>query len=90
MPFSSSEKSRDMRLTSRTITSLFAAVGTGFALSTMISAPVAVATECVAGEVIIDGRCTDLQNANNPPVLPEGAPGTIQCTQHSCVYRENG
>jgi len=56
----------------------------------MISAPVAVATECVAGEVIIDGRCTDLQNANSPPVLPEGAPGKIQCTQHSCVYRENG
>jgi hypothetical protein len=32
-----------MRLTSQTITSLYAVVGAGFAVFTMISAPVAVA-----------------------------------------------
>jgi hypothetical protein len=89
MPISSNEKSRDMRRESRTITSLFAAVGTGFAVFA-ISAPVAVAKACDPGQVVIEDRCTDFQNADNPPVLPEGTPGKVQCTQHSCVYRENG
>jgi hypothetical protein len=75
---------------SRTITSLVAAVGAWFAVSALIGAPVAVAQVCEPGQVMIDGQCTVLQNADNPPVLPEGTPGKIQCTQHSCVYRENG
>jgi hypothetical protein len=79
-----------MRPTSRTITSLLAAAGAGFAVSAMIGAPVAVAQVCEPGQVEIDGQCTDLQNANNPPVLPEGTPGKVVCTQHSCVYYKEG
>jgi hypothetical protein len=87
---SRSEKSRDMRLTSRTITSLLAAVGAGFAVSTMIGAPIAVAQVCKPNQVEVNGQCTDLQNVDNPPVLPPGTPGKVQCTQHSCVYYPNG
>ena len=72
---------------SRTITSLLAAVGAGFAVSAMIGPPIAVAQVCSNPfQVEIDGHCTELQNVNNPPVLPPGTPGKIQCTQHSCVY----
>jgi hypothetical protein len=84
MPFSSSEKSRDMRLTSRTITSLFAAVGTGFAVSTMIGAPIAVAQVCDPGQSEINGECIYPDNKTHD--VPGGK---IQCTQHSCVYRED-
>ena len=65
-----------MRATrSRTITSLLAAVGAGFAVSAMIGAPAAVAQVCEAGQVVIDGQCNvPDNNANNVPA-PPGGPG---------------
>ena len=51
-PLSNSVKSRDMRPTSRTITSLLAAVGAGFAVSAMIGAPIAVAQVCKPSQVV--------------------------------------
>ena len=69
-----------------TITALL--VGT--AIFVMVGAPVAVAQVCEPDQVKVSGVCTDLQNADNPPVLPPGTPGKIQCTQHSCVYRPEG
>jgi hypothetical protein len=86
IPLSRSEKSRDMRLTSRTITSLLAAVGAGFAVSTMIGAPIAVAQVCdpAKGQSEINGECIYPDNKTHD--VPGGE---IQCTQHSCVYRED-
>ena len=67
---------------SRTITSLLAAIGAGFAVSGMIGAPTAVAqpgdTACEPGQVVIDGQCNvpDV-NANNLPApgMGSGGPG---------------
>jgi hypothetical protein len=73
-----------MRATrSRTITSLLAAAGGGFAVSAMIGAPTAVAepntTDCQPGQVVIDGQCSVPNNANNVPAPPPpngtGGPG---------------
>ena len=72
-----------MRATrSRTITSLLAAVGAGFAISAMIGAPIAVSQpgtiDCQAGQVVIDGQCeVPNSNVNNVPPLPRpgGTPG---------------
>jgi hypothetical protein len=71
---------------SRTITSLLAAVGAGFAVSAMIGAPIAVAQVCKPGQVEIDGKCTVPDNNTNVTALPDGTPGKVVCTQHSCVY----
>ena len=67
---------------SRTITSLMAAIGAGFALSAMIGAPAAVAQPdiaCEGGQVVIDGQCSVPNNANNVPAPPPpngtGGPG---------------
>lgn len=75
-----------MRPSSRTTTSLLAAVGGMFALSTMIGAPVAVAQPCdpVKGEIEIHGGCGYPDNETHD--VPGGK---IECTQHSCVYRED-
>ena len=70
---------------SRTITSISATVGAGFAVFAMIGAPTAVGdpgtTDCQAGQVVIDGQCNvpDM-NANVPaPDVPApqngGGPG---------------
>ena len=60
----------------RTITSLLAAVGAGFALSAMIGAPPAVAQECQPGQVVIDGQCNvDMNNAPPPQEGTGGQPG---------------
>jgi len=73
-----------MRPTSRTITSLLAAVGAWCAVSTMIGAPVAAAQVCEPGQSEINGECIYPDNKTH------GVPGgKIQCTQHSCVYRED-
>ena len=62
---------------SRTITSLLAAVGAGFAVSAMIGAPAAVAQVCEPGQVEIDGQCTvPDSNANNVPAPPDGTGGS--------------
>jgi len=62
---------------SRTITSLLAAVGAGFAVSAMIGAPTAVAQVCEPGQVEIDGQCTvPDNNANNVPAPPDGTGGS--------------
>ena len=62
---------------SRTITSLLAAVGAGFAVSAMIGAPAAVAQVCEPGQVEIDGQCTvPDNNANNIPAPPDGTGGS--------------
>ena len=89
MRLSSSVKSCDTRPTSRTITALLAAIGAGFAVFTVMGAPIAVAQVCKPGQQEINGQCTDLQNVDNPPVLPPGTPGKIVCTQHSCSYYRN-
>jgi hypothetical protein len=83
---SSSEKSRDMRPSSRTITPLLAAVATAFAVSTMIGAPIAVAQTCpeIGQSEIADGECIYPDNKTHD--VPGGK---VQCTQHSCVYRED-
>ena len=62
---------------SRTITSLLAAVGAGFAVSAMIGAPAAIAQVCEPGQVEIDGQCTVPDtNANNVPAPPDGTGGS--------------
>ena len=74
-----------MRRTSRTITSFLAAVVAGFAVTAMIGAPVAVAQVCEVGQSeIADGECINPDNKSHD--VPGG---TVQCTQHSCVYRED-
>jgi hypothetical protein len=64
---------------SRTITSLLAAAGAGFAVSVMIGAPTAVAqpgdTACAPGQVVIDGQCNVPDNANNVPAPQDGSGG---------------
>jgi hypothetical protein len=74
-----------MRLT-RTITSLSAAVGTWFAVSTMIGAPIAVAQVCDPDkrQMEINGECISPDNKTH-----DVSGGKIQCTLHSCVYRED-
>ena len=68
---------------SRTITSLLAAVGAGFAVSAMLGAPIAVAQVCDAGQSEINpGECIYPDNKTHD--VPGGK---IQCTLHSCVYR---
>jgi hypothetical protein len=70
-----------MRATrSRSVTSLLAAVGAGFAVSAMIGAPAAVAQPgtiaCEPGQVVIDGQCSvPDSNANNVPAPPPGGTG---------------
>ena len=82
---------------SRTITSLFAAVGAGFAVFAMIGAPPAVAQPdiaCEGGQVVIDGQCTvPDSNVNNAPAPPggTGTPGKLLCTQSGhCSYIPGG
>ncbi len=70
---------------SRTFTSLLAAVGAGFAVSAMIGAPIAVAQVCEPGQSEINGECIYPDNKTHD--VPGGK---IQCTLHSCVYRESG
>ena len=64
---------------SRTITSLLAAVGAGFAVSAMIGAPAAVAqpgdTACEPGQVVIDGQCNVPDNNMNMVPASPGGPG---------------
>ena len=64
---------------SRTITSLLAAVGAGFAVSAMIGAPTAVAqpgdTACAPGQVVIDGQCNVPDNNTNIAPAPPGGTG---------------
>lgn len=72
-----------MRSTSRTITSLAVAAGTGLALVAMIGAPVAVAQDCEPGQSqIAAGKCIWPDNKTHD--VPGGK---VQCTQHSCVFR---
>ena len=82
-----------MRATrSRTITSLLAAVGAGFAVSAMIGAPIAVAEVCQPGHVGIDGQCTF--SYNNPTTTSPAPPdrtGTLMCNQAGhCTYFPGG
>src|SRR5262245_4135610 len=64
---------------SRTITSLLAAVGAGFAVPAIIGAPAAVAQPdivCEPGQVVIDGQCNVPDtNANNVPAPQDGTGG---------------
>jgi len=83
-----------MRATrSRTITSLLAAVGAGFAVSAMIGAPIAVAEVCQPGHVL-DGQCTfsDVDTSDVPaPPDGTGTPGKLICTQSGhCTYFQGG
>lgn len=71
----------------RTVAALLVAVGAWSAVSEAIGAPIAIAQGCEPDQVEINGECVDLQNVDNPPVLPPGTPDRIQCTQYSCVYR---
>ena len=78
---------------SRTITSLLAAVGAGFAVSAMIGAPAAIAQVCEPGQVEIDGQCNVPNNANNVPAPQNGTggpgmgSGKLLCTQSGhCSY----
>lgn len=71
-----------MRATrSRTITSLLAALGAGFAVSAMIGAPTAVAgpntIDCQDGQIVIDGQCkVPDTNASKVPAPPPHSGGT--------------
>ena len=64
---------------SRTIASLLATVGAGFAVCTFIGAPTAVAEPnivCEPGQVVIDGQCSvPDDNANNVPAPQDGTGG---------------
>ena len=89
-PLSNSVKRRDMRPTSRSITALSAAVVTGFAVSAMIGAPIAVAEVCQPGHVGIDGRCTfSDNNATTTSPAPPDRTGTLMCNQagHCTIFR---
>jgi hypothetical protein len=66
---------------------LMAAIGAGLAVFAVLGAPPAVAQPCGPNQALVNNKCIELQNVDNPPVLPPGTPGAIQCTQHSCVYR---
>jgi hypothetical protein len=68
----------------RASSSLLAAVGTGFAVFTLIGAPIAVAQDCEAGQSEIDGECIYPDNKTHD--VPGGE---VECTLHSCVFREN-
>ena len=74
----------NMRLTSRTITSLLAAVGTGFAVSAMIGAPVAVAQVCKPDQVWLNGECTappdDSGGSPEPKLITESGPAGSSTT----------
>jgi hypothetical protein len=63
---------------SRTITSLLAAVGAGFAVSAMIGAPAAIAQpgtiDCLDGQIVIDGQCNVPQVDPNNVVAPVNMP----------------
>ena len=66
-PLSNSVKSPDMRPTSRTITSLLAAVSAAFAVSAMIGAPIADAQVCTPSQVWLNGECTYPPELGGPP-----------------------
>jgi hypothetical protein len=84
-PLSNGVKSRDMRPTSRTITALLAAVGTGLVVSAMIGAPIADAQVCeIEGQVKIDGQC---RNVIGDPVPIDDA--KIVCTQSGHCHATN-
>lgn len=74
-----------MRRISGALTRLMAAAGAAFAISAMFGAPTAVAQGCdtAKGESEINGECISPDNKTHQ--VPGGK---IQCTQHSCVYRE--
>jgi hypothetical protein len=72
------------RARSRASTSLLAAVGTGFAVLTLLGAPIAVAQDCEPGQSEIDGECIHPDNKTHD--VPGGE---VECTRHSCVFREN-
>ena len=64
---------------SRTITSLLAAVGAGFAVSAMIGAPAAIAQpgtiDCQDGQIVIDGQCnvpSSMDSTSDALGLPNG------------------
>jgi len=50
----------------------------------MIGAPIAVAQVCEPGQSQINGECIYPDKRTH-----DVAGGKIQCTQHSCVYRED-
>jgi len=60
-----------MRPTSRTIAALSAAVVTGFAVSAMIGAPVAVAQFCINDQVWLNGECTAPPGDSGVPPEPK-------------------
>jgi hypothetical protein len=77
---------RDMRPTSRIITSLLAAVTAVFAVSAMIGAPVAVAQSCKPDQVWLAGECWDPPADGSPlpepKLITEHGPAS-GATQHS-------
>ena len=70
MPLSTAVKSRAMRPTSRTVTALLAAVGTGFAVFAMTGAPIAVAQSCKPDQVWLHGECTYPPDDSGAPPEP--------------------
>jgi hypothetical protein len=69
---------------SRTITSLLAAVGAGFAVSALIGAPTAVAQpgtiDCQDGQIVIDGQCnvpSSIDSTSDALGLPNGTVNDI-------------
>lgn len=74
-----------MRQSFRTITSVLATLFTGLATCAMIGAPAAVAQSCEPGQSeIAAGECIYPDNKTH-----EVPGGKVQCTQHSCVYRQD-
>jgi hypothetical protein len=74
-----------MRPISRTITSLLAAAGAGFAVSAMICASVAVAQVCEPSQLDNNGQCT-VPDKNVP-----APPGKLMCNQSGhCTDFEGG
>lgn len=75
-----------MRRASETLTYLLAAAGAAFAISATVGAPISAAQGCdtAKGESEINGECIYPDNQTHK--VPGGK---VQCTQHSCVYRED-
>lgn len=83
---------------SQAITSLLAAVGATVAVSAVITTPVAAAQMCAPGLEVVNDQCVDPDDNAGNVISPQGEfpfgttfvdGGRVECTQHSCVFRED-
>lgn len=80
------------------ITSLLGAVGTTVAVSAAMSTPIADAQVCAPGLEVVNDQCVDPDDNAGNVIKPQDEfgfgttfvdGGRVECTQHSCVFRED-